>query len=386
MDDYSQDAIASTLSTALTYCKFITPNDAGITGGHQSGFLIGRHAWSILFDRPGRKGEQIDRYVSIKWPDETKTNSRFIYYGAKTRNEYRITRIHPDFRQAENVGNLFILCKESDETYLAYILSTDTEIENYLTYFNLQPTEANRLVSKTVVESSHVGIIEQYAAWFAGKFPSTKQISQTAQQIYAEQHLGYAQMIVDDPDTVLLGLIDTEYELFKAVEKDSYRQHLLQPFKSVDALTKVANEILNRRKSRAGKALEHHLSEIFDRNGLSYTPQGLTEKNHKPDFIMPSIDAYHSADYDPVNLTFLGAKTTCKDRWRQVLTEASKIPDKHLFTLQPGVSSNQLREMRSQNLTLVIPAANRMNFPPDERDSLLTLKEFILLTKAKNQS
>lgn len=35
----------------------------------------------------------------------------------------------------------------------------------------------------------------------------------------------------------------------------------------------------------------------------------------------------------------LAAKTSTKDRWRQVLDEAGRIPDKHLFTIAPaGIS------------------------------------------------
>jgi type II restriction enzyme len=80
---------------------------------------------------------------------------------------------------------------------------------------------------------------------------------------------------------------------------------------------------------------------------------------------------------------FLGAKTTCKDRWRQVLNEADRIPVKHLFTLQPGVSSNQLNEMQENGVRLVVPAKNVGSFAPQDRDKLLTLKDFILSSKTK---
>lgn len=55
----------------------------------------------------------------------------------------------------------------------------------------------------------------------------------------------------------------------------------------------------------------------------------------------------------------LGAKTTCKDRWCQVLNEADRIPNKHLFTLQRGVTRNQLQEMKDEHLTLVVPKDNK---------------------------
>ena len=73
----------------------------------------------------------------------------------------------------------------------------------------------------------------------------------------------------------------------------------------------------------------------------------------------------------------LAAKTCCKDRWRQVLSEADKIPIKHLFTLQEGVSSNQLAEMVSSDVQLVIPKKHLTAFPKPARPGLLNLEQFI---------
>jgi hypothetical protein len=53
----------------------------------------------------------------------------------------------------------------------------------------------------------------------------------------------------------------------------------------------------------------------------------------------------------------LAAKTTCKDRWRQILNEADRIPAKHLLTLQEGVSEGQFREMNDAGVRLVVPRA-----------------------------
>ncbi len=51
----------------------------------------------------------------------------------------------------------------------------------------------------------------------------------------------------------------------------------------------------------------------------------------------------------------LGVKSTCKDRWRQVLSEAARIPDKCLLTVEPGISENQTNEMQANRLQLVLP-------------------------------
>ncbi len=48
-------------------------------------------------------------------------------------------------------------------------------------------------------------------------------------------------------------------------------------FENVDDFVSMANTVLNCRKSRAGKILEHHLAAVFDKNGILYTPQAVTE-------------------------------------------------------------------------------------------------------------
>ncbi|EJA5030400.1 hypothetical protein MU985_004932 [Salmonella enterica] len=41
----------------------------------------------------------------------------------------------------------------------------------------------------------------------------------------------------------------------------------------------------------------------------------------------------------------LAYKSTCKDRWRQMLNEAVRIPDKHLLTLESSICENQTNEI-----------------------------------------
>lgn len=88
--------------------------------------------------------------------------------------------------------------------------------------------------------------------------------------------------------------------------------------------------------------MEHHLATIFTAAKLEYEEQAITEDNKKPDFLFPSGEAYHNLLFPADKLVFLGAKITCKDRWRQVLNEANRIEIKYLFTLQQGSSKNQL--------------------------------------------
>ena len=76
-------------------------------------------------------------------------------------------------------------------------------------------------------------------------------------------------------------------------------------------------------------------------------------------------------------LRMLAAKTTCKDRWRQILNEADRIQVKHLLTLQEGVSENQFREMCGSGVRLVVPEGLHHAYPGAVRPELLSLEKFI---------
>ena len=73
----------------------------------------------------------------------------------------------------------------------------------------------------------------------------------------------------------------------------------------------------------------------------------------------------------------LGAKTTCKERWRQVLAEAKRIDLKHLITLEPAISEDQTQQMKDMNLQLVVPDSIQQTYTEQQRMGLQSFKEFI---------
>jgi hypothetical protein len=79
----------------------------------------------------------------------------------------------------------------------------------------------------------------------------------------------------------------------------------------------------------------------------------------------------------------LGAKSTCKDRWRQVLSEAERIQQKHLLTLEPGISENQTDEMKTKRLQLVVPSSIHETYREKQRQWLMNVGEFIGLVEAR---
>ena len=382
MGDLSAAAVAKAKSSDAVFAKFLSPNDTGLTGGHQCGIYIPKNSVELIFDKPFERGENHKRYEKIIWNGEIETESCFTYYGVGTRNEYRITRFGRGFGllKPDNTGDLVVVCKEGEKGYFAYTLSSEEDIEEFLDAFSLSPTALNCLIkSEGGRDLSEDEVFEERIASFDGEFPTTTVMAVSAEEVDAILH---GKEIDLSPDELIVRWVDTEYKLFRKVEESYYFWVTEKPAESLDEFVQTGLEITNRRKSRAGKSLEHHLAAIFDRYDLAYTAQAVTEGNKKPDFIFPSQEAYHDPDFPEDGLVFLGAKTTCKDRWRQVLNEANRIQKKYLFTLQQGVSPNQLSEMHDENLVLVVPERYHKCFPSMEYESVISLGEFINRVKA----
>lgn len=389
MSEILNSAIAKVQNARHAFCRFITANDTGKNGSHQAGFYIPKCAAPLLFDTPGKKGENKDKLVEVKWQDDFITESRFIYYGQGTRNEYRITRFGKGFPffEEDNVGDLLIIAQQSENYYQGFVLQTDQDIDDFFAYFNLSSETTNQLIdteqANTPERQLEIGIQELVALYT--EFPETKQMAKFAREIYNKIHKVTDAKICKTPDLHLLKWIDTEYTLFRGFEEKVYAPVYSVPFANCQELIKFSNIILNRRKSRAGKSLEHHLATIFTAAQLKYEEQAVTEDNKKPDFLFPNGEAYHNLLFPAEDLVFLGAKTTCKDRWRQVLNEANRIETKYLFTLQQGISKNQLLEMRHEHLKLVVPASYRTSFDEEFQPEIETLASFIEIVKEKQE-
>ena len=98
-----------------------------------------------------------------------------------------------------------------------------------------------------------------------------------------------------------------------------------------------------------------------------------------PDFLFPSQAAYHDPAFPTERLVSLAAKTTCKDRWRQVINEADRLRDrpKYLCTLQQGISPAQMDEMRDEGVVLVVPQPYISAFPRDRQSRIWSLARFV---------
>jgi signal transduction histidine kinase len=145
MSDLLDQAIKSVRENQFSFTKFISPNDAGETGAHQAGLYIPKNSFKLLFDEPGEKGSNKEKFVNLSWYEGSVSECRFIYYGQGTRNEYRITRLGRTFA----VGEFVVIVKKTEDQYEGFVFGRGNEgINLFLEEFNLNEEDTNSLINK----------------------------------------------------------------------------------------------------------------------------------------------------------------------------------------------------------------------------------------------
>ncbi|MCM1087339.1 MAG: type II restriction endonuclease [Muribaculaceae bacterium] len=284
---YINQAIQSVLNSEKAFCKFLSANDTGATGAHQSGILISKSAVEMMFGRQELMISGIPKKtVKIRWQDDFITESSFTYYESK--RELRITRFGRGFPflRPEQTGSLFVFIRQTNTDYSGYFLDTDKDIEEFLDTFGISPTETNSLidVGKVSSEMQEKMAVQEFIESFGTDFP-TSDVMSAAARVIEEKVYDRIEDVTINPDRKLISWTNMEYTLFRALEYARYGEIIKKGFSSVDEFVRIANMVLNRRKSRAGKSLEHHLAAIFDRNEIEYSAQAVTEGNKRPDFL-----------------------------------------------------------------------------------------------------
>jgi hypothetical protein len=216
------------------------------------------------------------------------------------------------------------------------------------------------------------GLLEILVARFGAAFPTTADFSLFARSTVPDIDANV------DPDGALVAWMDQEESLYRTLEKHIVGSQLDEAASDVDRTLAIAMRTFQRRRSRAGHALENHVAEILRVNGIEFERQAITEGRSRPDFLFPGRAQYRDPEYESNQLRMLAVKTTCKDRWRQILTEAARIPVKHLLTLESPISPAQLREMGSHKIVLVVPSNLQAPFRNQAGTSPLSVRELLV--------
>lgn len=229
------------------------------------------------------------------------------------------------------------------------------------------------------VEKREENYLEAMLFRFGDRFPKTSEFS-----AYARSTLNDVDPR-DNPDMALMAWMEREEILFRTLERHLIEARLTQGFsgEKIEEFIQFSLSVQNRRKSRVGLALENHMEVIFTSQGIHYKRTATTENKSKPDFLFPGQKEYHDTSFDRLKLSMLAVKSTCKDRWRQVLAEADRIDEKHLLTLETAISVNQTSEMQAKHLKLVVPRPLHATYNADQQAWLFDLTQFTEIVRGR---
>jgi hypothetical protein len=348
----------------------------------------------------GDEQEAVSEDSSLTWYDARERHP--------TRSEYRLYFPTTPVSELAHEGDALFIAKRTDGSVMLVITPAASTIQSQLLWlFGLPDQPDLEFESQEVPqdtsgqldfavryifdelgiepEEPEADVLDGLIEKFGVLFPSTREFSQAARDSIPEI------IPQDDPDAALLAWMEREELLFRRLERRIVAERIRTGFVAgddtdVDGFINFSLSVQNRRKSRAGWALEHHLKAIFQACTIRFDRGAETENRNKPDFLFPGAVEYRDPLFPAARLTMLGAKSSLKDRWRQVLAEAERIKEKHLLTLEPGISENQTDQMRASLLRLVVPSGLHETFRPAQRPWIFSLRDFINIVRDRQNS
>lgn len=399
ISDYISAVVSKTLSAVDI--------DATRSNQHEFGG-VGKAVAEILGteDRKSSDGHGIDT-VAIYMDDEAEPITEDIqtsWYDARKQNPNRSAEWRLYYQpclplSTAHLGDTLYCGYLADGRLMLLITKAGSSVDSKIRWlFNIKRTGTNFEIhdngaqnvdafSAQVLEllgfsprSTDELLLDDMLSKWGYDFPSGKEFAR-----YSQDSLTDIDPRIDDPDCVVVAYYEREYHLFTVLEQAIIQhEYEVAPFVSADGqidvpqFTAFYKRARNRRMSRAGKSLEQHIERILISRNIRYSAQACTEEGNKPDFLFPSREAYLDPRYPSEHLRMLASKTSTKDRWRQVLEEADRIPDKHLFTITPaGITVKQNAQMIKACLHLVMPQKIYDSHPEDVRKNTILFSDFL---------
>lgn len=316
------------------------------------------------------------------------------------RSEYRLYFPQTLVTECADVWDLLIIWRLSNWEFLVIIAEWNSTISSQLQWLfwitQIHPwfsvrseleTEQDRLqyASRAVLEaiwieveiSDETFLDNMIKIFWTKSFPDSKTFSEYTRNTLKDS------LVWTSSDDIIMLLVEREEILFRTFEKYLLADRLSKGFldsnglPDTDWFIKYSLWVQNRRKSRVWLWFENQLEFLFESRWIRFCRTQVTENKSKPDFLFPWIKEYKNLLFPTEKLTFLWAKTSCKDRWRQVLSEANRIENKHLITLETAISETQTIEMKDKKLQLVIPKKLQSTYSTTQRDRIISLDDFI---------
>lgn len=382
----AEKAIIEAQQYGRAILKFISANDAGLTGSHQAGFYLPKPAWKMYAPFGPVKGTTEKSKVKIVWQGSTyETDSVVTWYGEKTRKEYRLTCFGRDFPflDEDTVGNLLVLIPQDMQSFLAYVIDLPDDIQDIQNALGVETLGAWAVYDAEAVaeELSEEDCIDKQFRHFAASlsaFPEFRVFSEKTREALLTCGKSFGKKPADDR---LLALMQSEFKLFRLAERQLCFASVKGVFKDVDDFVKTASSIMNRRRSRPARSIENHVEFLLKDAHVPFDVRRLPDGD--PSLIIPGKPQYDDPTYPADRLFVVGVRYTCKGRWWQITQDSSRVQWKHLITMQEGVSASQLEQMHKAKVALVVPKKFQNRYPKVSGVNLLNVEGFVKQVKRK---
>jgi len=403
----SIDALTCLLETSdIVFVKKMSLNDWQWTekeNKHQNGPLIPKAQRDSSFfpslkQKPVKPGKpQISEALfKVLWPQTGEIlEAKLTHYTSK--NESHLTHVPRLLFTGIAPASLFVVGHkkkphQGDCVYQAVILdSVSEDADSLIDLFELPPTFlCDIFVPQKAIKSYQDKIFEfiekALVAFNAGdlkKFakkhatlPKPEELAVMAQQEFKRQNtniLNFNPFILDTPGDCLMEIsrgielaIFREFELRqKSLEliqvilgdkpqKSSVEtafRNIIREFPRIDKLLLSASQS---RKSRAGRSYEYHIETMLIDGKIPYKPQVVMSSKSRPDFILPTLELYNKKGRPHDQALVLSAKTTLRERWKQVQNEI-KDCDLYLATCDDKIAESAITSMKEAGIRLVVP-------------------------------
>jgi len=223
------------------------------------------------------------------------------------------------------------------------------------------------------------------------KMPAPELLAAEAQRVFLQQHhLGSLNPyeIPTPGDAIMKISRDIEYSLYKRAER-RYRaaeviriitnggadivSSVVHGFPDLDATFLSASQ---HRKSRAGRSFEQHIARLLRDGRIAFEEQAVTG-GRRPDFVLPNLVVLKSEKRKFEEAMVLSAKTTLRERWKQVAMEKFDCA-LFLATVDDRVSSAAIDDMSNQGIHLVVPESLKKSKETcyNGKTNVITFREF----------
>lgn len=236
------------------------------------------------------------------------------------------------------------------------------------------------------------GNLDQFIAKAA--MPQPIELAKMAQgewkEVYGQKSLDpYA--ILQPGDALMEISRDLEYRIFKQFEMRHRAAQVLrlligkrardlasavvQSFTELNQIFLSSSQV---RRSRAGRSFEYHIATMLTDGNIRFQPQKPNGRQ-RPDFVLPTLERVKAATGLHDEAMILSAKTTLRERWKQVSLEQVNSAF-FLATVDDRVSADAIDAMADEDIVLVVPESLKRSKETayGNKSNVITFRDFFV--------